>query len=79
MEEDDHRAGSFSHDLLDQSECVIRVGAETDERHVRPFPGGDRADLLDVDLAGDHLVPECRDDRSDEGQAIDALVRDQDT
>jgi hypothetical protein len=35
------------------------------------------SDVLDLDFARDHLMPETGDDRRDERQAIRALVRDQ--
>jgi PAS domain-containing protein len=53
--------------------------AQTDEGDVRPFPRRHRSDVLDLDLARDHLVPERGDDRRDERQTILALVRDQNT
>ena len=37
-------------------------------RDIGSFPGGYGSDVLDVDLAGDHLVPEVRDYRRDERQ-----------
>ena len=41
-------------------------------------PWRSQADVRDVDLARDHLVAEPHDDRSDERQAVLALVGDQD-
>ena len=77
MEQDDHRAGGLLHDLLDQAERMLGALAESDERDVRPLPGGDRPDVLDLDLACDHLVTESDDNRHDQLQAILPLVRDQ--
>ena len=77
MDQDDHRAGRLVHDLLDQVERVLGALAEPDERDVGSLPRGHRADVLDLDLARDHLVPEGGDDRRDERQAILALVGDQ--
>ena len=37
-----------------------------------------RSDLSDVDLAGDHLVPEPGHDLSEQLEPVTALVRDQD-
>jgi len=51
--------------------------AEADEGDVRPFPRRHCSDVIHLDLARDHFVPERGDDRRDEGQAILALVRDQ--
>jgi hypothetical protein len=68
MEKDDHRAGGLVHDLLDQVESVLRAFAETDEGYVRPFPRRHSSDVLDVDLAGDHFVPERGNDGCDERQ-----------
>jgi hypothetical protein len=50
---------------------------ETDECDVRPFSCSQGSDLLDADLACNHLLPESGDDRGDQGQAILAFVRDQ--
>ena len=77
VDQRDHRAGRLADDPLDQAEGVIRARAEADERDVGSLPGGDRSDVFDVDLARDHLVPQCRDDRGDEREAILALVGDQ--
>jgi hypothetical protein len=65
------------HDLVDQGEGMLRALAETDRRDIGSLPGGYGSDVLDVDLAGDHLVPEVRDYRRDERQPILALVGDQ--
>ena len=48
----------LAHDLGDQIERVLRARPEPDQSDVGMLPRGDRADLLDVDLAGDHVVPE---------------------
>ena len=77
VDEGDHRAGGLVHDLLDQVKRVLGALAEADEGDVRPLPRRHRSDVLHLDLARDHLVPERGDDRRDEGQAILALVRDQ--
>jgi hypothetical protein len=34
--------------------------SEADQRDLGSLPGGYGSDVLDVDLAGDHLVPEVR-------------------
>jgi hypothetical protein len=65
------------HDLLDHLERVLGAFTETDECDVRPFSCCQGPDLLDADLARDHLMPKSGDDRDDQGQAILALVRDQ--
>ena len=79
MEQDDHRAGRFTNDLVDQGECVLGALSEADERNIGALSGGRRADVLHIDLARDHLMPERDDDRSDERQPILALIRDKDT
>ena len=66
------------HDPVDQIERVLRALAEPDERDVGSLPGGHRADVLDLDLARDHLVPEGDHDRGDKREPILALVGDQD-
>ena len=50
---------------------------EADESDVRALARRHCSDVLDLDLARDHLMPESGDDRRDERQAIRALVRDQ--
>ena len=52
-------------------------GAESDERDVRSLPGGDGADVLNLDLAGDDLVAERGHDWNDELETIPALIGDQ--
>ena len=64
-------------DLLDQVERVLGALAEPDERDVGSLPGGHGPDVLDLDLARDHLVSERGDDRRDQRQAILPLVGDQ--
>ena len=54
----DHRAGRFVDDLPDQLEGMVGREAEPDQCHVGLLPCGHRADFVDVDLPGDHLVPE---------------------
>jgi hypothetical protein len=76
-QECDHRAGSLADDLRDQLERVLGVQPKTDEGDVRPLPGRDRADFLDVDLAGDHLVPETGHDLREEFESLAPLVGDQ--
>jgi hypothetical protein len=53
------------------------VRAEPDQRDVRSLPRGHGADVLDLDLARDHFVPERGDDRGDESEPILPLVGDQ--
>ena len=77
VQQHDHRAGGLAHDLVDQFKRVLRTFAEPDERDVGPLPRGHGADVLDVDLAGDHLVAERDHDRSDERETVLALVGDQ--
>ena len=48
-------------------EGVVGARAKPDERDVGPLPGGHRADVVDVDLTGDHLVPQGGDDGCDKG------------
>jgi hypothetical protein len=79
VDKDDHRAGGLLHDLLDQREGVLGALSQPDQRDVRSLPGGHGSDVVDLDLAGDHLVPERGDDRRHEGQPILSLVRDQHT
>ena len=67
------------HDLRDQLERMLGAHAEPDERDVGSLPRGHRADLCDVDLARDHLVPEPGDDLGEQLQPVPPLVRDQDT
>ena len=78
MQQDDHGAGALAHDLVDQSQSVLRIGSESDERDIGPLPSGHRADVLDVDSARDHFVAEGDHDRRDEREAVFALVSDQD-
>jgi hypothetical protein len=77
VDEGDDRAGGLVHDLLDHLERVLGALAEADEGDVRPFPRRHCCDVLNLDLARDHLVPESGDDRRDERQPILALVRDE--
>jgi hypothetical protein len=77
VKQGDHRAARLADDPLDQSEGVIGACAEPDERNVGSLPGGDRADIFDVDFACGHLMAERGDDRGDEREPILALVGDQ--
>ena len=65
-------------DPVDQFQSVLRALPEADEGHIRALSGGRGADILNVDLACDHLVSEANDDRCDERQSVLALVGDQD-
>jgi len=58
---------------------MLRARSQTDQRDIRSLARGYDTDVLDVDLTGDHLMPEARDYRRDERQPILALVRDQDS
>jgi hypothetical protein len=53
---------------------MLRALSETDQRDIGSLPGGYGSDVLDVDLAGDHLVPEVCDDRGAEREPFLALV-----
>ena len=77
VDEEDHRARGFMHDLVDHCEGMLRALAEADQGDIGSLPGGHDSDVYNVDLAGDHLVPEVRDHRRDERQPIPALVGDQ--
>jgi hypothetical protein len=87
VQQRDHGARGFAHDLVDQSERVLGALSESDERDVGALAGGDRADVLDVDLSRDDLVAERDDDRGDERdddrgderETVFALVGDQDS
>jgi hypothetical protein len=77
-EQRDHGAAGFVDDLLDQLESMLRRETEPDERDVGLFPRGHRSDCRDVDLTGDHLVPEARDYLGEQLEAVATLVGDQD-
>lgn len=76
-EQGDHRAARLLDDLLDQFERVVGGQAETDESNVRVLACSDRADRCDIDLAGDHLVPESDDDLGEQLEPVAPLVHDQ--
>jgi len=40
VQQHDHGAGGLTHDLVDQSQRVLRIRSESDERDVGPFAGG---------------------------------------
>jgi hypothetical protein len=77
MDERDHRVGGLVDDLLDQVERMLGALAQADDGDVRPLARRHCSDVVHLDLARDHVVPERGDNRRDEGQAILALVRDQ--
>ena len=79
MQERNDRAGGLVDDLLDQLQRMLRALAEADEGDVRVLPRCDRADLADLDLRGDHLVPQAGHDGRNGGKTILALVRDEHT
>ena len=58
-------------------QCVLGARTEPDQGHVRPLTGGHRGHVGDVDLAGDHLVPEAGHDLREQFQTIGSLIRDQ--
>ena len=77
VDEEYHRARRLLHDLVDQGEGMLQALAETDQRDIGSLPVGHDSDVRNVDLAGDHLMPDVRDHRRDERQPIFALVGDQ--
>jgi len=74
-----HRAGGLADDLVDQLESMLGVLAEPDQRDVGSLPRGNGSDVLDIDLARDHLVAEGDDERADERESGLSLIGDQDT
>jgi hypothetical protein len=76
-------SGAWSRTITGQAASLtiferVRGGwPEPDERDVGSFAGGHGTDVLDVDLARDHLVPEGHDERRDQRQTVLALVGDQ--
>jgi hypothetical protein len=78
VKQHDHGAGSLAHDLVDQTQRMLRIRTESDKRYVGSFPGGHRADVLHVDLSRNHLMAQRHDDRSDQSETVLALVGDQD-
>jgi hypothetical protein len=73
---EERRTGCATAPSTKRSACWEAL-AETNEGDVRPLARRHRSDVLHLDLARDHLVPQSGDDRRDERQAILALVRDQ--
>jgi hypothetical protein len=73
---EERRTGCATAPSTKRSACWEAL-AETNEGDVRPLACRHRSDVLHLDLARDHLVPQSGDDRRDERQAILALVRDQ--
>ena len=62
-------------DFRDQFESVIGVQPKADERDVGVLPRSHRADLLDVDLARDHLMAETCHDRCEQLEPVLFAVR----
>jgi len=77
LEQGDHRAEGLADDLRDQLQRVLGAGAETHQRHVRSLARSGTGHFFDVDLACDHLVPECCDELGDAFESLTLLVRDQ--
>ena len=63
--------------LRPKAPCGLQ--AEPDESDVGPLSRGHRPDLLHVNLARDHLVPEPGHDLGEQLEPLPLLVRDQDT
>ncbi len=59
------------------SSACVGAQTKTDERDVGMLARSHRADLLDVDLAGDHLVTESCHDLGEQLQPVPPLVGDQ--
>ena len=76
-EQRDHGAPRLAHDLPDQVESVRRIQPEPDECDVRPLSSGHGSNLLHVDLARDHLVPELCHDSRQELEPLAPLVGDE--
>ena len=79
VQQDNHRASGFMHDLVDQVERVLGALAQADQRNVGSLPGGDRADVRYINLSSDHLMAKRDHDRRDERETVTPLVRDQHT
>jgi hypothetical protein len=77
-EERDHRAAGFADDLFDQLERVLRRHTKSDERDIRLLPCSHRGDRRDVDLAGDHLMPEPGYNLSEQLKPVAPFVGNQD-
>ena len=58
---------------------MLRAETQADEGHVRPLPLRRGADLLDVDLAGYHVVTEPDHDLRKQLEPVTPLVCDQDS
>ena len=59
MQEHDDGARGFAHDLVDQHQRMRRALTQADEGDVGTLPGGDGADVGDIDLTRDHVVAEA--------------------
>src|SRR5207247_6123794 len=79
VQQRDHGTRGFTDELRDQVEGVLRAKAETDEGHIRPLPLGGGSNLLDVDLASDHVMAEADYDLREQFEPIALLVRNQHT
>jgi hypothetical protein len=77
VDQRDHGARRLADDPVDQAQRVVGALAEPDECNVGMLLRRHRADVLDADLARDHLVAEPDDDRSYQGEPVLALVGDQ--
>ena len=78
VEQRDHRAERLGHDLRDLLQRVLGALAEPDQRDVGALARRHRRDVRDVDLAGDHLVPEPGHHLGQDFQPVGPLIRDQD-
>ena len=78
VQQGDHRAVRLGDDLRDLLQRVLGALAEADQRDVRTLPCRHRGDVGDVDLPGDHLVPEAGHHLGEDLQPVGSLVRDQD-
>src|SRR5579859_39594 len=79
VQDRNHRAGGLADDLGDQLESVVGARPEPDQCDVGMLPGRDLPDLLDVDLTGDHVMPQPDHHLRQQLQPIAPLARDQDT
>jgi len=74
-----HRTCCLTNDPLDQEECFRAAMAEPDDDEVRARRRNDCAGFGDLDVAGDHLMPESGDHRRHELEPILSLVGNDDT
>ncbi len=77
MQKHDNRARRLMNNLVNQLQRMLRARTQTHQRNIRPLPGSNSTNILNIDLTSDHLMTKRSHNRHHKIKTILTLISDQ--